>query len=92
MTTQLKFKQVFDMHDDAQLKDLVSRVAARLVIISQGAVDERTANPIALQMISGYMEYLHNKLCEENGVEITTKHDVDVEGVDFFNIHKETEH
>lgn len=92
MTTEFKFKQVFDLQDDNQLKDLVSRVAARLVLLSQGAVDELSANPIALQMIAGYMEYLHNKICKENGITINTKHDADVKSPDFFNIHKETKH
>lgn len=92
MTTEFKFKQVFDQKDDAQLTDLVSRVAARLVLLSQGAVDEMSANPIALQMIAGYMEHLHNKICRENGITISTKHDANVRNPDFFNIHKETKH
>lgn len=88
MPTEVKFKQVFDLKDDKQLKDLVTRVAARLVVLSQGVIDERTANPVALQMISGYMQYLHNQICEENGIELATTHNADVKDADFFTIHK----
>lgn len=84
----LQFKQVFDLKDDEQLKDLISRVAARLVILGS---DELVANPIAIQMISGYMQYLYDKICRENN--ITIEHHVEGgSDEEFFNIHKETEH
>lgn len=84
----LQFKQVFDLKDDDQLKDLVSRVAARLVILGS---EELVANPIALQMISGYMQYLYDKICAENNISI--EHSIG-EGSEeeFFDIHKETKH
>lgn len=86
----LEFRQVFDLRDDEQLKDLISRVAARLIIVSEGGVSELVANPVAIQMISGYMQFLFDKICEEHGItlDLTTSDD----NVDFYNIHKETEH
>lgn len=84
----LQFKQVFDLKDDEQLKDLVSRVAARLVLLG---AEELVANPIALQMISGYMQYVHDKICTENNITIEHTALPDAEE-EFFNIHKETKH
>lgn len=91
MKTELQFKDVFDLKDDEQLKDLISRVAARIVIVSKGGVDEIVANPVAIQMLSGYMTYLFNKLCEENEItlDLNVAADADVE---FFNIHRKTKH
>lgn len=86
----LQFKEVFDLKDDDQLKDLISRVAARLILISEGSVEETVANPVAIQMISGYMNFLFNKICEENNITLNMQ-TVD-EDTEFFNIHKETEH
>lgn len=87
----LQFKEVFDLKDDDQLKDLISRVAARLILISEGSVEETVANPVAIQMISGYMNFLFNKICEENNITLNMQ-TVEGEDVEFFNIHKETEH
>lgn len=88
----MQFKDVFDLKDDEQLKDLISRVAARIVLVSKGGIDELVANPVAIQMIAGYMEFLFNKLCEENNIERDLNVSEEVEKPDFFNIHKETKH
>lgn len=86
----LQFKDVFDLKDDDQLKDLVSRVAARIVILSKGSVDEITANPIALQMLMGYMQHLYMRICNENNLIIDS--DFKTDEADFLAIHKETKH
>lgn len=86
----LQFKDVFDLKDDDQLKDLVSRVAARIVILGGGSVEEVTANPIALQMIMGYMQHLYMKICQENGIIIDS--DFKNDEADYLAIHKETKH
>lgn len=83
----MQFKEVFDIKDDDQLKDLISRVAARLVI---KGIDEIIANPVAMQMIDGYLQYLFNKICAENNVTINTG-ELD-QDTDFFDIHRETKH
>lgn len=83
----LQFKEVFHLKDDDQLKDLISRVAARLVL---KGLDEVIANPVALQMIDGYMQYLFNKICMENNITINTG--AMNKDTDFFDIHKETKH
>lgn len=83
----VQFRDVFDLKDDDNLKDIISLVAARLV--TKG-VDEIVANPVAMQMICGYMTYLFNKICQDNGITLTMG---DIEGEDdFYDIHKETKH
>lgn len=86
----LQFREVFDLKDDDQLKDLISRVAARLILISEGGIEETVANPIAIQMISGYMNFLFSKICEEHNITLNLQ--TTEENIDFFDIHKETEH
>lgn len=82
MTTSLQFKEVFDRKDDEDLKALVSRVAARVIVRAEGDIPEPMGNPIALQMIAGYMNFLFQRICQESGITMEFNLEPDPEAVD----------
>lgn len=67
MVDKMVLKDVFDKHDDEELKEIISRMATRLV--THGGLDVNLANAGALMMLADYIAGLFKFVCEKNDLE-----------------------
>lgn len=68
-------KDVYDADDDDELKNLISRIAARIVVRSQGEAPEPLANVSAIHLLGNYMAWMAQGICDREGVKIVQRED-----------------
>lgn len=68
-------KEIYDAVDDDELKNLISRLAARIVVRSKGDVAEPLANVSAIHMLGNYMAWMAQDICDREGVTVVQRED-----------------
>lgn len=83
MTTgNVAFRQIWDQRDDEEIRQMIVRVANRLHHFSGPDLHIMLANPLAMQMIIGYLNGLFLELCARDGIDISQMPALDGEGYD----------
>lgn len=82
----IDMKDVWDATDDDELKNLISRIAARIVVKTAGEANEPLANVSAIHMIGNYMAFLARGICDREGVTVVQRSD------GYHEFQKETKH
>lgn len=66
----VQIRDVFYRHEDKELGDIIVRVAERVYKESEGQMNEKLANPVAIQILMGYLQGMLMLICHRDGIDI----------------------
>lgn len=84
MTDTVRFTQIFDQRDAEILNELIVRMATRMHHFADARLHPMLANPMAIQMLTGYLTGALVTVCSQSGVDISQAPTVDGTGMDTY--------